>query len=483
MRKLLISGDEVILGTGWSIMDVLNARSSLSAEIISSPKIITSGESVVLMQDEAVIFSGVVLTVSKSEALPGQLIHSIKCVDNSALADRRLVFKGYVNISAGNIVRDLIQTVLSLEGVTPGIIDDGPMMTAVKFNYITATDALDLLKSQSGLNWRINNDKTLDFISRASDLAPFSLTNDVQHSGFRHESDMEKYRNREYVRGGLGRTAIQVNWTPTPAPDGQSRTFFTRYPIAEKPVIEINTGSGWVAVNPNDIGVNGLDTGKKYYFSYGSTEINQDTSESVLVAGNLMRLTYYGLRRIFVLSEDPAQIAGRKTEEPGTSGVFERIDFDNSLVTQSAAIDFANSKLETFGKITDSVTYSTYIQGLRAGQLQQITKPLFGIDEQFLIESITIRPDGNDLVYSVKALDGASIGGWEVFFKTLARRQAEYVIAENEVLILLVNFTEGITFSESLEVMVTRFPSPADDLYYLDANPIYSGIGSIEVII
>ena len=62
--------------------------------------------------------------------------------------------------------------------------------------------------------------------------------------------------------------------------------------------------------------------------------------------------------------------------------------------------------------------FATIESGLEAGQLLRVVKPLFDIDDNFLIESVDVAAYGPDEIeYQVSALDGASIGGWEQFFQ------------------------------------------------------------------
>ena len=104
-----------------------------------------------------------------------------------------------------------------------------------------------------------------------------------------------------------------------------------------------------------------------------------------------------------------------------------------------------------------------------------INKTLYGIADTFLIESVNISPaDSNSLNYSVTALDGASIGGWEEFFKELLKSGRDFYIQENEVLILLNNITEENSVEGSINIEICNALYPADDLY--PAEDLYPNI-------
>lgn len=486
MRSYFINGQPVFVDKSWSITDKINARSTLNIKVVDLLDLenIDEGDSIEIYSDSVKIYSGIILTISKEEEYPGRLIYSVNAVDNSALADKRVIAKVYENKTAGYIANDLITEKLFQEGVTAGDIAEGPVIRKAVFNYIKCSEALDYIKKITGLNWNIDKERRLNLFDRATYIAPFQLTDKVQHSNFRQKSSLDKYRNVQYVRGGKGRTATQYNETPTPKPDGESRNFIVRFPLAEKPIIEVNLGgSGWDTVDPDDIGVNGLDKEKKWYFSFGSQVITQENSETPLDAanGDAIRITYVGLRNLFVVVDNPIEISIRAEKETGTSGVYEALSKETSIVDAGQAIEYAQGLIKTYGEITDTISFQTEVPGLEAGQLLPVNKPLYGINDDFLIETVNIRPSGpGSIVYSVNALDGAAVGGWEEFFKELIKGNRDFVIAENEVIILLNTQTESIGYKSLMGIKTVNNIYPSDILYPSDT--LYPGIITSEVV-
>jgi hypothetical protein len=176
---------------------------------------------------------------------------------------------------------------------------------------------------------------------------------------------------------------------------------------------------------------------------------------------------------------NPAEINTRQVAEPGTSGIYEHMTSEQSINDKAQAAQFANGLIETYGQIQDDVTFDTHVSGLEAGQLLTIQKTLYGINDSFLIESVTIRPQGPLLRYSVKALDGASLGGWEEFFKGLVRNQKDFVIAENEVIITVQSQSEKEGHLGAIEIDVFDVIYPSDNLYPSDS--LYPGTLTSEV--
>jgi hypothetical protein len=124
----------------------------------------------------------------------------------------------------------------------------------------------------------------------------------------------------QFTRGGRGETGLQSNEKPSPKPDGQTRTFTLRYPLANKPIIKIDT----IAVDPSLIGINGKDANKEWYYTINGNTIAQDNGLTAL-STQVLEVDYKGYRNLFGRAENPSQINIRAQCDLGTSGIFEKI--------------------------------------------------------------------------------------------------------------------------------------------------------------
>lgn len=472
-RTYFIGSDEVYVAPNWSISDKINARSTLSITIIDKlTATINNGKTFTVYEDATKIFEGIIVNYTVSEPFPNYLQYNLSIADNSAIADKRVIAKVYTSELAGDIVKDIITEILGLENITQGTIQDGPTIDKAVFNYIKCSQALDYIKDTTGYIWNIDKDKQLNFFERSTNASPFTLNDSVQHSKFSKNSMMDTYRNTQYVRGGKGKTNTQTNETPTPKPDGESRNFVVRFPVSEEPTIEVNLNSaGWTTIPSADIGINGLNSNKKWYWSYGSNILTQDNTETVLGTVDAIRVTYVGLRNLFTKVENLAEIVDRATIE-GNSGIYETLSIEKSLTETAQALQYGNGLLQKYGEIKDKITFETEVTGLEAGQLLTVNKTLYGISDTFLIESVNIYPIDNATIgYSITALDGASIGGWEEFFKMLIKDARDFAIQENEVIILLNNTEEIEGIEGDINIKIFDALYPANDLY--PANTLY----------
>ena len=62
------------------------------------------------------------------------------------------------------------------------------------------------------------------------------------------------------------------------------------------------------------------------------------------------------------------------------------------------------------------------MSGLAPGQLQHITYPILGLDDDFLIEAVDIRREYEGYIYSVTAIQGPEEGSWTRLFKNLSNQ-------------------------------------------------------------
>jgi len=447
-RTLTIDSQNVLFQPNWSISDKINNRTTLSITVIDLLLLgeINIGDSITLDDGATNIFTGIVQTKNIYEPFPNELYYSLKCVDNSAIADKILIAEAGSNETAGYIVQNVILSHLASEGVTAGTIETGVTVSKYTFNYKKCSTALEQIRTITGLNWNIDKDKKLNLFSSGSIGSPFILNDTVQHSGFKQSASLNQYRNVQYVRAGKGKTATQTDEKPSPKPDGVSRTFNLKYPIAEKPTITINS----VDVSASDVGINALDTGKKWYFTYGTNSIVQDDTETLLTDSDTLEINYIGLYDILVVAENETEITSRATAETGTSGRYEHITEEKSITESEEALEYSNGLLSKYGEVADNITFSTNVSGLKAGQLLPVVKPLYGINDNFLIESVTAKPSTpSEITYTVRALDGASLGGWEEYFKDILEQQKTYVINQNESLIKLRKFKETLGLTET----------------------------------
>jgi hypothetical protein len=434
MRTYTIAGKKVTVQKNTlSINDKLNQRTTASFTVIEPDFEITKGMDVYIEQDGHVIFAGKVHKPRKN----GDKIRyvSVSCVDFSQMIDKRVIAEVYENALAGDIVKDFIDKVFSQEGISEGVIQDGPVMSKAVFPYISGNAAMNELCDQTGYFWEVDKDKKLNFFERATYNAPFELTDSsCNYANLQVEEAADNYRNRQITRGPK---AISSTQTREFAGDGKAQAFTVDLPIAKVPIIKVNGV-------PQTVGIRGLsaDEDKHWHWQKEDKTISQNPSHEPLSATDTLTIEYQGYYPIIIVAENPGEIEARKTIEGG-SGIYENVAYESNLDTQEASLQYTEGLLERYGFIPDIVTFNTYNHGLKSGQLISIQNTKHNIDGTYLIESVTCRDDDGLTLYTIKCLDGASVGGWERFYMELIKNSKKMVIRENEILVSLTTFRDN----------------------------------------
>lgn len=464
--RLWISGEECRYEAGSIAIETsIGQRSTASCRILhTSDRHFEEGEPVLIEDGQAGrVFVGFIASVTE-HSWPGNntdLMTEIACVDNHYLADKRLAARSYVDTAAGDIIRDLVEQYLAVEGITilehdvaflqPTMttelgsgetVDDGPVLRQVVFNYAPVSDCISAVAERIGWIWWIDEFRVLHFGPRERYQAPFSVdANKIIAGTLRVHRASPRYRNRQYIRGGQDVTDPQVE---TFAGDGQRRTFTVGFSIAEAPVVKLNGVEQTVEVK-------GIGNPAQWYWSKGDPVIVQDASGTVLTASDTLEITYRGLYRIITMSEDQEAQYEQDILEGVGSGIVEAVQQEVSITSRSAAFQLAADLLQQYTQRGTKISFETWEAGLRPGQLLTANFPVHGlVNEQVLIESVSVSevgPGGHlSTRYVIQAILGPAGETWVEWFRRLASQREDLTsvlsVGESDVLVILVRFAK-----------------------------------------
>lgn len=468
-----------------NITEEMNSRNTIKLRVRTANTILI-GHEIIVLDGATKIFAGTINSYDQiwivGENTGNRKVFSISGIDYNQLLDKGVkVAATYENQTIATILADTsseraIGSLLAAENITLGTVTKST--TVIKkavFNYISVSEALNYIKHLTALNWNVDYDKELTLTLKEDNIGSIdsSLFYTVEKKVFR-----QQYRNKQILRAGRDVTAVQTLEDVSPKPDGISRNFILRYPVAKEPTITIDS----VAVASADVGINGLDVEKEWYYSYGSKTISQDASETVLSDIQTLQVTYQGLRSINVQAQDESAIATRLAIETGSSGIYETVVQKKEIDDADAAGDYVKGLLLRYSEIPERI-YITSSEFKQSGLIVNLSETKLDISGQYLIEIVNITETGGEFKYSYNLASGEALGSWVEFFRELSQDAIDYTIQENEVLIVLLDFNETIEITETLTLVATKYLSPATDLYYLSGDIPYSGIASSEVII
>jgi len=449
MMQVLIGGTDrtgAVDLRALNLSDVLGERSTLRFPVsdVDGTLPIVRGQEVAIYLHGKRVFGGTIDRIQRRRPGAAKLhrIYDVECVDWHQLADRHLVAESYLDQNAGAIVRDIVDSLLSGEGVTydAASVQDGPTVRKAVFNYVAASQAIEELAELVGFIWWIDADRKLYFVERATHDAPWVLDSDDLVNNLVVDEPREGYRNRQYIRAGQDTTDPR---TETFVGDGATKTFTLKFPVATQPTVKVNSVE-------QTVGIWGVHTsGYDFYWNKGDPNIKQDDTAAALTASDTLEITYQGLFPIIVVAEDPLAISERQAVEGG-SGIYESIDDQPNLDDREAALDVAQGALRKYARLNQIISFDTHHAGLRPGQILQVNLPTRGLEGEYLAQEVVLSRLGGDYWrYDVQAVSGETVGGWAQFFRKMATQGRAFVIRENEVLTKLKTMREILEVSET----------------------------------
>lgn len=472
------SGGEILIDKDWEIEEKLNNRSVMKC-IVSDTKgntLEVGKECYFYDYSYNLLWAGVITKIRDFEYTQDVLHYDLRLEDFSALANRIVARIAYENRNIDYIVKDLLSRYLANSmdsdydlSVTEGTIETGlTELNIVTFNYLSISACLNKLCEFGNYTWNIDKNKQLNFHSigyvASSTVFNRSFTEFINMERVR---DLSNYRNYQVVKGNKAIENMRVNEIPMPDPDGIVKSYNTKYPIAETPLIQVSTDGGTTWLNKT-VGVLGFDSDSdfEFFWTYNSDSFSQSDDDSALGNTHKIRISYKPLIPIMVISKNPSQISNM--------GLYENFNENLLLENKLDALTYANQLIVEYAQVADKIKFSTYSHSWNIMEQITMTDSLRNIaNETFLIESIVWKPVINHkkIIYEYKVLDGAAIGGWEEFFKKLIYPE-KITLKDNELIITLYEYDESRTHSGDYDITIyTDLLEPSTTLY--PSNTLY----------
>lgn len=416
------------------------------------------------------VFSGYV--TQPKEQKPGfraSLIHTITCVDQHYLADKRVIAATYTGKTCGYIVQDIVSQILSQEGVTVAqIIDSGVVIPSATFVYCSVAAALDALVTQASAAgipyyWQIDQNKQLWFVPYTAVVNSTIVDGtavDQTYNLATVQRQNPTYRNTQYILGGTAQTATQTESRPG---DGVTTSWAMGYDLSTVPTITVSGVA-------KTVGIKGIDTGKDFYWSKGSPTITQDSSATVLTSAQTLRVVYVGQYPTVIQTAQSAQISYQASID-GSTGIVENVITDATLTSTANGLSEASQLLTRYAAQGTQLVFSTLVAGYAQGQLITVNLPDHGLNNvQMLIEdcSASDQVDGIHIWYQITCVLGPYDVSWVDFFSTLLRQQQEanaINVGVSQSLTLLQSFPATIGVQVRGLVSVYACPIPSTTLF------------------
>jgi hypothetical protein len=445
-------------------------------------------------QNDVLAFSGYI--ANPKEQKPGfqkSLIHTVTCVDQHRLADKRRLAAVYTQKTIGFIVQDIVLKVLANEGVTIGSVYDGlapspnlwpspdlfpsgnvGLIPQATFVYCKVSEALDALVKQASAAgipyyWQIDQNKQLWFVPYTA-IVNSNIIDGTKIDQINNPPTVQRkndtYRNTQYVLGGVAQTVPQQE---TRVGDGNTTSWPMGYDLATTPTITVNSVAKVVAVKGS--------TGADFYWAQGDPVIAQDSNGTKLRGPSdpggpdTLVVSYVGQYPTVIISQNNAQVAYEASLD-GTSGIVEDVEQDNTITSADSGFSLASQLLTRYAVQGTLFQGSTLVSGYAPGQLVTVDLPDHGLNNaEMLIESVNAsdQTDNLNIYYTINAVQGPYDTTWAAYWGALLKQpqQANAInIGISQSLAILASFNLSITPSLSLiSSNAYSCPLPSNTLY------------------
>lgn len=335
-----------------------------------------TGSLVELTEDAETLFSGKLYKVSKKHDGTGKVKYSVKCKDHTIDLNRLMVNETYENMTVNDIISDIL-TNFSDGTFTTDNVDCDITIVKIVFDRVYVVDALQRLANSTGYSFYVDYDKDIHFFATNTELAPFNLTDDGGYhilDSLQFDDDLSQIRNRVFVKGG----EVEGNdRTELFDGTGTKKQFKLANKFASIPTVTVDA-------SPVTVGVDFLDNEDDYdcFWDYNNTYIRFKDSTIPASGTDNIEVTGTPLYNLVVQVEDAISI--------DTYGVYEYKKIDKTIKSREEAVALAQTELTAYKNGLIEGSFDTYQNGLRSGQVINIQSDLLDIDEDFLIQSVSL---------------------------------------------------------------------------------------------
>lgn len=343
------------------------------------------------------IFGGYVQSTVESWYHPSRpaMFIDVRCQDYGSICDSRIVAAHYelgTGGLAGIMIYDIVQRFLDGTGIVFAYSVNPPVQFGnVDFNFVTVTEAINQLLSESNWDWRVDYYRTLSIFPKSTGFvaAPIDL---ADNDGLWKDMTVEKTAAKKVNRQGVKNSQnVGVLWIDSFTGNGSQVFFPTTATLTAKPLVYVNS----VAVVVTDYGV----WGSPYAFYWMNSGIWQNPNNAPYGGGDTIEIKYPSPLSWVEWAQDSVDIAA--------NGRWEAVEEVKDLSDRTAMQNYAAQLLARAKTEPTVVTFITREPGWEPGQLLSIstTRPL--ANGSFLVETVDSveEPNMGFMWHTVKCSD------------------------------------------------------------------------------
>lgn len=451
-----------------------NRANSMRMDIVkkSGQSAPSEGQEIIFKDGSRFLFAGYVSNLRPSEVGKGDLItYGLEATDYTYVLINKVAQKTYNNQTLKAIAEDLLSTYIDAGyGFTSADIETGPTITTIAFNHVSLRTAFEKLAKLSGMEWWVDYEKGVHFVSKESIPAPENVTdNSENYYNLAINCDTSQVRNEVIVKGG--REETDTFFSQIFVADGEAREWILREKPSEMEFIKLNTVAQDVGVDPIDD-----EDGNDFMFNYQEKFIRCTATTTTPAADDEIEVSYKYEVPVIVRLRSSSSILAMKAIEGG-DGIHAQSITDKAIKSKDEARQRALKELQEYANPLLNGVFETRTGLLTAGSIfeagQELTVnlPTWGIstDTKYLVQEVTttLLEDGSNIEYNYKVKFGGRLLGIRSFLESLAAKEEVILDTEEidrvELVDELVTITEQIT-KDGNEQSITEGLAVAEQL-------------------
>ena len=420
-------------------------------------------QDVSITMDGTAIFGGKITNVSSStlRSSGDAAVYAVEAFSWGIVLERTTANDAYRDISDGQLITTLVAKYLPVYDATTYVEDAGITFVRRVVSRRSIADVLREMCLLTGYSWYVDADKAVHYFPDLTNAAPFGLSdapNNTTSFAFAKGSlaireDATTIRNQIYVYGG---NEPQPRTRQLFQGDGTTLFFTTAYQAYDVAAVIYAPG-----FDPLRVGTVGT-----HEFSDGYDALI-DTEQRVLSFPSTAPLPYYGGSSNLLLYygyDLPVIVRRQNVSSHITYGSvwFDHVIVDAGIHATSEAVDIADAQLAEHSYAAVSGQVKCYRSGLRAGQRIRIINSTTGVDDYYLIQSVTMK------AYSLWYFEyDVKFGAYNPTLLSLLRnlydrQQVDFEYDDSETLRDFVSTRSGLTLAGTFTYETSE---SADNIY------------------
>ena len=313
--------------------------------------------------------------------------------------------------------------------------------------YKKPAELVESLAKEVGYFWYIDYERDLHFFASSSKAAPIEITpTSNNYNDLKRTVDISNLKNRQTIRGGIA--VADARYIQEKVCDGKEESFSLDYPPKDLKIYVDTTGTGSSYVEKT-VGVENLaaETSVDYLYNF-SEKVVRKAGATLIPKDGLIKLDYLPYKDIRVRHQDLASIAKMKAITGGNWIYDGAVINDESIRTFNEARIRAKAEIEAYKNPIVTITFTTDSENLQAWQLLKVVDTERGINDTFLIQKVKLKSkDTDQFLTSVTA--ASTLFGYIEFFQLLFKKTERGLIDVNELVDVVINMDEVLTFTDT----------------------------------